>query len=71
MSRLHYAMIPEQGNEPEEGPLAILHDWLTSADIARVVAKLEGDGDPCAELVQGRVREVGACKSNVYSLHGA
>ena len=60
-SRLMYSTIPElerqlpaereKGEEEEEGPLAMLHDRVTSADIARVVAK--ATGIPVQSLLKG------------------
>ena len=61
-SRLRYATIPElerqlpaereRGDgEEAEGPLAMLHDRVTSADIARVVAK--ATGIPVQSLLKG------------------
>ncbi len=63
-SRLRYATIPElekqlpkereggeKGEGEEEGPLSMLHDRVTSADIARVVAK--ATGIPVQSLLKG------------------
>ena len=61
-SRLRFATIPELekqlpaesergGGEDVEGPLAMLHDRVTSADIARVVAK--ATGIPVQSLLKG------------------
>lgn len=59
-SRLRYATIPElerqlptnkEAEEKEESPLAMLHDRVTSNDIARVVAK--ATGIPVQNLMKG------------------
>lgn len=60
-SRLRFATIPElerqlpkeekEGEEDEEMPLAMLHERVTSADIARVVAK--ATGIPVTNLMKG------------------
>ena len=61
-SRLRYATIPElerqlpaegerEGADDVESPLAMLHDRVTSADIARVVAK--ATGIPVQSLLKG------------------
>ncbi len=59
-SRLRYATIPElerqlptekEEEEKEESPLAMLHDRVTSNDIARVVAK--ATGIPVQNLMKG------------------
>lgn len=42
---------PENGSDAEEGPLAMLHDRVTSSDISRVVAK--ATGIPVQNLLKG------------------
>jgi ATP-dependent Clp protease ATP-binding subunit ClpB len=74
-SRLRYATIPElerqlptekEQEEKEESPLAMLHDRVTSNDIARVVAK--ATGVPVQNLMKGERDKLVRVRNSVIIL---
>lgn len=72
-SRLRYETIPElerqlptelEQEEKEETPLAMLHDRVTSNDIARVVAK--ATGIPVQSLMKGERDKLVRVRCSVF-----